>query len=1028
MLTDVNGAPTYAAMSYPSIEVDPSNANRIGIVYAADPDAGIASEQRLDVGDQPPGNADAWLNNWQSGAAASPGWAFAAWTDFRNSPLSDIYFRRSITAAGTWGGEVNLTANHPNTHNISYSPPAVVTSGNGVFLTWGVLGPDISPTFPPFVHYTGSLDNGMTWQPVVHLDVLGTANMSHPPVIAASGLNICVAWANFQPPSTFTIYANYSTNGGATWQNPEIVVATRTAIEGGQLSIAGTGNNFYIVWDERFNISQDRDIYVSVSNNAGMSWSSPTKLDTHDTLSINWSQNAKICCTSGGNVYVLWYDEWPTAGSLTDFDPTFARSTNFGVSWSADVRLNDGLSNLAWPPPAPEISCNGNNVHVIYQSDRLNLAGVNDIYFIASTDGGATWPGTDIRLDTGDAQEANLSDQPKITTNGTAVYAVYRDYRNGQSDVYANWSANNGVTWQPADMRLDIGNPPGASPVRAPCVAADAVGPCYIWEDGRNSLFFADIYAYQPTGNGPDEGDILYVESLNGGATWSAPLRVNDDATTNDQSHPWLDIKPNGTVDVVWYDRRNDAMDQNPETYFAALLPGAAAFTPNVPVSTQPIIPPPVPGNWLGDYIWIDVDQTHAHIVWEDTRTDPAMGDIFYHNIPNPTTVLGWANHNVGNCTLTMTCQGILGFMDGTQSEGSGFIYPAEGENQLYIGGLWLGVDETYVANRDYDADPATEWFVSADPSGYPEIETGGEVDQRIQTRYTDDGAGMPRGLFVRQESWAFESAPYDDFVIIRYHIHNQGPAPLLDLYAGVFLDLDLGSNPWDDQGYVEPGHQAVYMTDGGGRYVGLAYLNGPAPIGLSNLTTVHNPTYVHPQDFVLDGEKMAFLQATDPVHTMVNGLVPDEYSILASAGPFTLGPGDSTEVVFAVLGGDDEGDLLINVEAAQSILDQIITGVPGFEMSPPMATRLLANSPNPFNPSTTIRFQLAQPAHVELAIYDVSGRLVRTLTNEQFGSGVHSLEWNGRDEKGRCAASGVYLCRLVTGSSVYSRRVLMLK
>jgi hypothetical protein len=555
------------------------------------------------------------------------------------------------------------------------------------------------------------------------------------------------------------------------------------------------------------------------------------------------------------------------------------------------------------------------------------------------------------------------------------------------------------------------------------------VGPCYIWEDGRNSAVInSDIYVYQPVGNGPDEGDVFYIESLNGGMTWSAPLRVNDDATTNDQTHPWLDIKPNGTVDVVWFDKRNDLNDQNAETFFAALLPGATTFTPNVAISTAPIVPPPIPGNWLGDYIWVDVDATNAHIVWEDTRTDPLMGDIFYDLRPNPTTLLGWATHAIGNLALTVTSQGIIGFMDGTQEEGVGLVYPAEGLNQLYLGGLWLGVGEDYVANRDYDADPAREWLVSQNPSGYPEVQTGGVVDQIIRTRYTDAGAEQPRNLFVRQESWAFALPPLDEFIIIRYQIHNHGASTLSDLYAGVFLDLDLGSSPWDDQGAVDEATRTVYLRDPSGLHVGLSYLVSPDFVDLSNLTLVHNPTMVHPQDYVLDSDKTAFLQAADPAHVLTDGSTPDEYSILASAGPFVLAPEDSAEVIFALIGGESEGELLANVEFARDILGEIITGVSDHVPSQPGTTCLLSVSPNPFNPATMIRFQLEQSTHVKLAIYDISGRRVKTLANQSFDRGQHSLRWDGSDDQGRRSASGVYLCRLEAGPVVVNRQLLMLK
>jgi len=66
--------------------------------------------------------------------------------------------------------------------------------------------------------------------------------------------------------------------------------------------------------------------------------------------------------------------------------------------------------------------------------------------------------------------------------------------------------------------------------------------------------------------------------------------------------------------------------------------------------------------------------------------------------------------------------------------------------------------------------------------------------------------------------------------------------------------------------------------------------------------------------------------------------------------------------------------------------------------------------SPNPFNPSTTIRFRLDAPATVTLSVYDLSGRLVRRLAGGGIlAAGDHAVPWNGRDGSGRALASGTY-------------------
>lgn len=93
-----------------------------------------------------------------------------------------------------------------------------------------------------------------------------------------------------------------------------------------------------------------------------------------------------------------------------------------------------------------------------------------------------------------------------------------------------------------------------------------------------------------------------------------------------------------------------------------------------------------------------------------------------------------------------------------------------------------------------------------------------------------------------------------------------------------------------------------------------------------------------------------------------------------------------------------------------------------------PPAFALHPNTPNPFNPETTIRFALPQTADVELVIYDALGQKVRTLVAAQLSAGVHALRWNGRNEAGIQVGNGVYFYRLQAGAFSQVKRMLLLK
>jgi len=92
------------------------------------------------------------------------------------------------------------------------------------------------------------------------------------------------------------------------------------------------------------------------------------------------------------------------------------------------------------------------------------------------------------------------------------------------------------------------------------------------------------------------------------------------------------------------------------------------------------------------------------------------------------------------------------------------------------------------------------------------------------------------------------------------------------------------------------------------------------------------------------------------------------------------------------------------------------------------LSASLAQNSPNPFNPSTTISFSVVEKGNVTLNVYDASGRLVRTLANGVSDAGAHELTWDGRDNAGVTVGSGVYFYRLTAGKYSESKKMVLLK
>lgn len=95
---------------------------------------------------------------------------------------------------------------------------------------------------------------------------------------------------------------------------------------------------------------------------------------------------------------------------------------------------------------------------------------------------------------------------------------------------------------------------------------------------------------------------------------------------------------------------------------------------------------------------------------------------------------------------------------------------------------------------------------------------------------------------------------------------------------------------------------------------------------------------------------------------------------------------------------------------------------------NPVFRNALFQNTPNPFNPSTIIRYTVAEENHVELAIFNVRGQLITTLVNGSRHRGSHDVSWDGKNGSGATVASGVYFCRLKIGSYQSVKKLLLLK
>lgn len=173
-------------------------------------------------------------------------------------------------------------------------------------------------------------------------------------------------------------------------------------------------------------------------------------------------------------------------------------------------------------------------------------------------------------------------------------------------------------------------------------------------------------------------------------------------------------------------------------------------------------------------------------------------------------------------------------------------------------------------------------------------------------------------------------------------------------------------------------------------------------------------------------------LQSLSTVMAGSDTLWPDEYACDLENGWISLSMApaiDTLLVVKAVVSHDiDMAVSNWDSDDGNYIFKNTIQVNAIHEDRQPRKTALYPNFPNPFNPSTRIRFFVSEPRNVSMDVFNVRGQLVKTLVRGRLSAGEHTIEWNGRDAMGHPAASGVYVVRLTTDRFSKSEKMLLIK
>ncbi len=396
--------------------------------------------------------------------------------------------------------------------------------------------------------------------------------------------------------------------------------------------------------------------------------------------------------------------------------------------------------------------------------------------------------------------------------------------------------------------------------------------------------------------------------------------------------------------------------------------------------------------------------------------------------------------------------------------------------------------------NTDYN-----EYLQYAVPQGAPYEVYGSDTipemlgDQMLWTVYNDanpashtnnSGETAPMGIEVKQTVFAFAgSVPQQDIVFLRWQLFNKGTRTIENFFTSIWADPDLGGSGDDLVGvdtYWRTGF--CYNDNNADQFyadrppcLGIALLQGPAyftgnsadsarsfgykvsgyrNIGLTAFSKYINgtdpdafwETYNYMQglnrdgsDYTYNGSPTTFMKSGDPVSgTGDIDMAPDDRRFMLSTGPITFRPGDSTEIIAAVVvgqGSDRLNSITIMkqrlITAYSTYYSLIREPLDADDDSPPAlpsAISLEQNYPNPFNPETTIEFSLRQSGPTNLTIYNILGEVIATPINRQLMAGPHAYTWSGTDDAGNQVTSGIYFYKLSVNGSSESKQMILLK
>ena len=325
--------------------------------------------------------------------------------------------------------------------------------------------------------------------------------------------------------------------------------------------------------------------------------------------------------------------------------------------------------------------------------------------------------------------------------------------------------------------------------------------------------------------------------------------------------------------------------------------------------------------SFTGDYTFTvqpGVPATHelrlvTSISEGDFRDSPDFVDVSFISIARSAT------HTTPSIQVSFLDSGNIGHLEHAGSShdpGIGFQVLQPGgtwEDYLYEGGLVVGRGPSQVMSSVRGSNGGYEQDFAPAAGSYPQIVDPGQVGSQdgsvTLVGSSTSSAGL--NLKISQQSYTYDAAANDDYIVLHYTLTNTGQSDLNGLYTGLYLDWNVGSNVYSNDAGFDVSRSVGYVTESGSsnRFVGARLLSAGANLSYTALDNDLEPVG---GDFT-DAEKWALLSGG--IGTTTRSSVAASQFI--AAGPIDLSVNGSEEVVFALVSGQSLSSMLQNADAA---------------------------------------------------------------------------------------------------------------